>query len=86
MPLIKSSEKRMRQNVVRRTRLLPFKSHMKTMIKKISELAKGGKVKEAEALLPTVYKAIDTAAKKKVIVAGNANRKKASVAALVAKK
>ena len=76
----------MRQNVVRQDRLKPFKSHMKTMMKKISDLVKSGKNKDAQELLPTVYKSIDTAAKKKIILAGNASRKKASMAALVAKK
>ncbi|MCK5016080.1 MAG: 30S ribosomal protein S20 [Candidatus Peribacteraceae bacterium] len=86
MPIIKSAIKRAKQNGVRRARRLPFKTNMKTMIRKISDLAKEGKMDEAEALLPTVYKVIDTAAKKEIIHPKNAARKKAHVAKVVAKK
>jgi len=83
MPIIKSAKKRARQNEVRRARLLPYKSLMKTMIKKIVDLTKEGKKAEAEKLLPQTYKAIDIAAKKKIIHPKNAARKKAKVCRLV---
>jgi|TARA_B100000315_G_C14238478_1_gene434229 small subunit ribosomal protein S20 len=84
MPLIKSAIKRARQNDKRRARRLPFKTHMKTMMRKVVDLTKEGKSKEAEAILPNVYKSIDTAAKKNIIHKNNAARKKAHMARLVA--
>ena len=84
MPIIKSAIKRAKQNEDRRKRLLPYKTIMKTMIRKIVDLTKEGKKEDAEKLLPSVYKAIDTAAKKNIILSKNADRKKARVARLVA--
>jgi small subunit ribosomal protein S20 len=76
MPLIKSAIKRMRQQRKRATRLLPYKSHMKTMMKKILQLAKEGKKEEATKILPQAFKAVDMAAKKYIIHWKNAARKK----------
>ncbi len=84
MPLIKSAIKRSKQNDVRRARRLPFKTHMKTMMRKIVDLTKEGKKKEAEEILPLVYKSIDTATKKHIIHPNNAARKKSRMARLVA--
>ena len=84
MPIIKSAVKRSRQSEVRRVRRQPFKTHMKTMIRKISDLAKEVKKDAAEKTLPLVYKAIDTAAKKFIIHPKNAARKKSNMAKLVA--
>ncbi|MDA1208498.1 MAG: 30S ribosomal protein S20 [bacterium] len=86
MPLIKSAIKRARQNTVRRARRQPFNSHMKSMMKKITDLAKDGNTAEAIKLLPTVYKSIDTAAKKSIIHKSTAARKKSKMAKLVAVK
>jgi len=83
MPLIKSAIKRSRQNEVRRARRLPFKTHMKTMVRKIVDLTKEGKNKEAQELLPLVYKSIDTATKKHIIHPNTAARKKSRMARLV---
>lgn len=86
MPLTKSAIKRVRQDHVRHKRLVPYKTSMKTMMKKLADAMKAGKKDEAVALLPKVYKSIDTAAKKKVIHANTASRKKSLVARLVAAK
>tara|TARA_Y100000310_G_C20413081_1_gene682996 strand:- start:107 stop:289 length:183 start_codon:yes stop_codon:yes gene_type:complete len=59
---------------------------MKSMMRKVVDLTKEGKTKEAQEILPTVYKAIDTAAKKNIIHSNNAARKKARMARLVAQK
>lgn len=82
MPILKSAAKRMKQNVVRRQRRLPFKTHMKTMVRAVRDLAKEGKHAEAQALLPRAYKSIDTAAKKRIIHSNTADRKKALIARL----
>ena len=83
MPIIKSAIKRAKQNTVREARLKPFRSYMKTMIKKIDEFVKAGKKDEAAKLLPEVYSAIDTACKKNIIHRRNADRKKARVSKLL---
>lgn len=76
----------MRQNAVRRNVRRPVKSYMKTMMRKVVDLTTEGKQKDAAAILPEVYKAIDTAAKKNVIHKSNAARKKSHMAKLVATK
>ncbi len=85
MPIIQSAITRARQNEVRRVRRLPYKTEMKTMIKKVHAAAKGGKKDEMQKALSVAYKAIDTAAKKHLIHPSNAARKKSSLAKLVAK-
>lgn len=83
MPITKSATKRARQNTVRHARLSPYKTHMKTMIKKISTLAKDGKNDDVKTMLPMVFKSIDVAAKKNLIHRNTADRKKAWVSKLV---
>ncbi|MBU0766416.1 30S ribosomal protein S20 [Patescibacteria group bacterium] len=83
MPLIKSAIKRAKQNEERRKRLLPYRTIMKTMIRRIVDLTNEGKKDEAAKHLAETFKAIDTAAKKKIIHPKNAARKKAKVARLV---
>lgn len=85
MPLTESAIKRARQNKQRQKRLTPFKTNMKTMIRKIADAAKAGDKEGVKKLMPQVYKAIDMAAKKNIIHRKNADRKKASVAKLAAK-
>lgn len=84
MPLIQSAIKRSRQNETRRKRLLPFKTNMKTMLRKIIDLMKEGKREEAEKLLPQIYSSIDTAVKKRILHPNTAARRKARMARLVA--
>ena len=86
MPIIESAIKRARQNIVRKTRLQPYKTQLKTMMKKLIDAVKEGKKDEAAKLLPAVYKAIDTAAKKHLIHPNNAAHKKSRMARLVAAK
>ncbi len=84
MPLTLSAIKRARQNLVRRERLQPYKTQMKTMMRKLIDAAKAGKRDEAKAMLARVYKAIDTAAKKHLIHPKNASHKKSRMARLLA--
>jgi small subunit ribosomal protein S20 len=84
MPRTKSASKSARQSVDRKARLQPFKTNMKTMIRKISDAVKDGKKDEAAKLLPAVYKSIDMAAKKEIIHHNTAARKKSLVARMVA--
>jgi len=86
MPIIKSAIKRARQNVVRRELLRPVKTKMKTLMRSMQDLTKAGKNAEAVKLLPSVFKAIDLAAKKGIIHRKNAARKKSLMSRLVATK
>lgn len=52
---------------------------MRKAIKEIKDLVQEKKVAEAKALLPKAYKAIDKAAKRGVIKANTASRKKSFV-------
>lgn len=84
MPIIKSAVKRARQSLVRHARLLPYKTRMKTMIKKAQEAAKnGGDVKKA---ISEAFTAIDVAAKKKLIHRNTADRRKSLLSRLLPKK
>ncbi len=83
MPIIKSAIKRARQAAVRHTRLVPYKTKMKTAIKKVRE---GAGSAEFPKLLSEAYKAIDTAAKKNIIHRNTADRRKASLGKLAPKK
>ena len=56
------------------------KKELKDSIKEISNLITAGSKKEAEALLPRVYKAIDKAAKRGVLKANTASRTKSRIA------
>ncbi len=77
MPIIKSAIKAARQAEQRRLRRLPYKTSMRTFIRKVRDLAKAGQRSEAAKLLPQAFKAIDMAAKKNIIHWKNAARKKA---------
>lgn len=84
MPLIKSAIKRMRQNTVRQDRRKPVKTYMKTMIRKMEDAVKEGKMDEAKKMLAETYKAIDMAAKINILHKNNAARKKSKMAKMVA--
>ncbi len=83
MPIIQSAIKRARQNIVRRERRLPYKTQMKTMIRKVMDLVMEGKKAEAVKMLPSVYKSIDMAAKRRILHRNTADRKKSLVARMV---
>jgi small subunit ribosomal protein S20 len=86
MPIIKSAIKRARQNEVRRIRRQPFKTQLKTAVRNYTDLVKEGKQDEAAKLLPRVFKAIDTAAKKHIIHRNTADRKKSGLSKMIAAK
>ncbi len=86
MPLTQSAIKRARQNAVRRERIQPYNTRMKTAIRKFSDAVKAGKTSDAQGMLASVYKSIDMAAKKGLIHASNASRKKSRMARMLGKK
>lgn len=84
MPVTSSAKKAMRQAETRLERRKPYKSRLKTELKKVLTLAKSDS-KKAEKQLSVAYKVIDTAAKKNIIHKNNAARKKSMLAKVVAK-
>ena len=86
MPILQSSIKANRQNLIRRSRRLPYKTGMKTQMRKVIDLVKEGKVDEATKILPVAYRAIDMAAKRNLIHWKNAARKKSLLARRVGAK
>ena len=84
MPVIKSAMKRMRQEKVRTERRTPYRTRMKTMVKKVMTLAKEGKKDDAAKALPEAFKAVDMAMKRNIIHWKNAARKKSLLSRTVA--
>jgi len=85
MPITKSAKKAVRQTAKRRTRNLVYIRKMKELIKEIRELGLAKKTKEAEKLLPQVYKILDKSAKENIIKKNTASRKKSRLAKMVAR-
>lgn len=83
MPVTSSATKHAKQSLKKRDRRQPFKTGMKTAIRKVKDLAKAGKSAEATAALAKAFKAIDMAAKKNIIHWKNAARKKSLLSKLV---
>ncbi len=86
MPVLQASVKHARQSEVRRERRRPMNTAMKTAIRSIQDLAKEGKLPEAQKALSNAFKKIDLAAKKNLIHWKNAAHKKSALAKLVGKK
>ena len=84
MPIIESSIKRARQNLVRRARRQPFKTRLKSVVKTYLELIEEGKKDEAKKLLPTVMKVIDTSTKKQILHRNTAARQKSRLSKMIA--
>lgn len=84
MPRTASAIKAARQNRIRQERRMPYRTHMKTMIRKTVESAAAGKGEETRKLLAPAMKSIDMAAKKHIIHPRNAARKKSRLSRLCA--
>ena len=76
MPNMKSAEKRMRQNVVKRDRNRQRRSEMRTEIKRFRKLLSEQKTDEAQKQLKDLYAVIDRSAQKGVIHSKTAARYK----------
>ena len=84
MPLIKSAKKQMRQSLKHRVRNYRVRTDLKLVIKEVMEVARHDKKEDAQKAVQKAYKIIDTAAKKGIIHANNADRKKSHMARLIA--
>lgn len=86
MPVTKSAQKALRQNIKRKTRNLQKKKKIKDLVKEVKRLVSENKSEEAKKLLPQIYKALDKAAKTGLIKKNAAARKKSRITILINKK
>jgi small subunit ribosomal protein S20 len=85
MPIIQSAKKALRNSDRKHVFNLRRKVEMNKVVKELRTLVADKKVKEAQALLPKAYQALDKAAKTNLIKKNTADRKKARLSALVKK-
>lgn len=85
MPITKSAKKALRAGEKKKVFNLRRKKSVEDAVKTVKKLVKEGKTKEAHALLPKAYQALDKAAKGNTIKNGTAARKKSRLNALVKK-
>ncbi|MBI5005087.1 MAG: 30S ribosomal protein S20 [Candidatus Lloydbacteria bacterium] len=85
MPITASAKKALRSSFRKKAFNDRRKSAMKEEIKKFGKLIDAKNKKEAESLLPRLYKAIDKAAKRGVIKKNTAARKKSRIAYCISK-
>jgi small subunit ribosomal protein S20 len=76
MPNLKSAKKALRQSKSKNLHNQSYKDKIKNLIKKANKLLAEKKQKEAQELLPHIYKALDKAAKNGLIKNNNASRRK----------
>ncbi len=86
MPITKSAKKALRQNIKRRAENKIRKRSLKTLIKDARAAAAQPDSGKKKAALPSIYKALDKAAKSGLIKKNSAARKKSRLAKLLAKK
>lgn len=85
MPITRSAKKALRQSIARRARNTVRQEQFKEHVKQVRRLVSLKKLKEAAALLPKTYQAIDKAAKTGVIKKNTAARIKSRVTKYVQK-
>lgn len=85
MPITSSAKKALRSSAKKRVNNIRRKTAMDSVVKKFRKLVVDKKVKEAQAILPSLYQALDKAAKTKYIKANTASRLKARAAASLKK-
>ncbi len=83
MPIIKGAKKALRQADRRNVFNTRRKAELKDSVKAVQKAVVGGDTKKAQELLSSAYKAIDKAAKRGVIKANTANRKKSRLSAAI---
>lgn len=85
MPITSSAKKALRVSKRKRVFNLASKANIDEPLKKLKKLVVAKNKKEAQALLPSLYKALDKAAKTGYIKKNTASRKKSRVAAMIRK-
>ena len=79
MPITKSAKKALRQSIKRKKRNLQNKRKIKDLTKEVKSLVSEKEIEKAKKLLPSLYKALDKAAKKGVIKKNTVSRKKSRI-------
>ncbi len=85
MPIIKSAKKALRGSKRKHVFNLRRNKAMTETVKGVKKLITGKSKKEAEALLPKMYQAIDKAAKRGIIKKNTAARKKSRLVKAIKK-
>lgn len=85
MPITQSAKKALRAGEKKKVFNLRRKKKVEDAVKSVKKLVKEGKTKEANALLPQAFSALDKAAKGNTIKANTASRKKSRLNAMVKK-
>ena len=83
MPITKGAQKAHRASLRKRVFNIRRTRAMNEVVKKVRSLAAAGNTADAQALLPTAYRAIDKAAKRGVIKDNTAARKKSRLVAAI---
>ena len=83
MPITTGAKKALRGSERKKVFNIRRKTAMKDVTKAVDKAVLEGDTKQAEALLPTAYKAIDKAEKRGVIKPNTAARKKSRLAARI---
>jgi ribosomal protein S20 len=81
MPITSSAKKALRAGAQKKIHNLRTKAAIDVPFKKFKKLVDEKKAKEAKALVPTLYKALDKGAKRKYIKANTASRYKSRIMA-----
>jgi len=85
MPITSSAKKALRQNQTRRVRNIVKKENYKKAVTGFRKLVVAKKLEDALKALPAVFKALDKAAKTKVIEKNKASRLKSRLSQLIAR-
>ncbi len=85
MPITKGAKKAHSSSLKKRVFNIRRQRVMNEVVKNVRNLITAGKTKEAEAMVPEAYKAIDKAAKRGIIKANTADRKKSRLIAAILK-
>ena len=85
MPITQSAKKALRQSKKRNLENLKFKRRFKTAVKEFRKEVSAKSLEKAKGLLPSVYQAVDKAAKKGVIKKNTASRYKSRLTHLLNK-
>jgi small subunit ribosomal protein S20 len=85
MPIIKSAKKALRSSARKRVYNVRRQAALKDAVKAFDKAVSGGKRADAEALVRDAYQAIDKAAKRGIIKANTAARKKSRLMASLKK-
>ncbi len=79
MPVIKSAQKALRQNIKKKKENLIYKKKMRDLLKKMDSCLAENDKEKAKELIPLIYKNLDKMAKKGIIKKNTSARKKSRI-------